>query len=300
MSTVAILYTIFTPTYFNEPQNAPFRTQYVELPPGLHDRLPIAGLGVYTAGEVQGNMRNYANNHFVFLKITDIENAGNDIIFSTEVVRISITPSSQIIDRLDAHRYTEFREGQEIVDILREIGVNPPDEWMKLLNGERPKPDKLNPEFFEVLKTTTDWKIFEDNTYYLLKVIGIHNLYKYHRSDQRGKSDGFFIFKNLAVVFDMTLEQNYQEPKREQIFNFCSQLQRGEIRHNNQIHRTGEKTKQVWIITKGADYQPLERVEDVSVKEIHINDLINLYRKRIIDNLNEEALENALKNIGAL
>jgi len=55
------------------------------------------------------------------------------------------------------------------------------------------------PPFFYILKLTNDWRIFEEYTYYLLRLIGINEIYRHRK--QRGLADGFFVFKNLAVFY---------------------------------------------------------------------------------------------------
>jgi len=47
-------------------------------------------------------------------------------------------------------------------------------------------------------------EIFEEYTYYLLRLVGINKIYRYE--NQRGSTDGFFVFKNLIVIYDTTLE----------------------------------------------------------------------------------------------
>ena len=88
----------------------------------------------------------------------------------------------------------------------------------------------LQPPFFNDLLHTENWSDFEDYTYYLLRLLGIHAVYKIDRRRQRGKADGFFKFKGLAVIYDCTLEQEQREEnKSQQIYNYCKQLETGMI-----------------------------------------------------------------------
>jgi len=47
-------------------------------------------------------------------------------------------------------------------------------------------------------------EIFEEYIYYLLRLVGINKICRYE--NQRGSADGFFVFKNLIVIHDTTLE----------------------------------------------------------------------------------------------
>jgi hypothetical protein len=70
---------------------------------------------------------------------------------------------------------------------------------------------------------TKDPSEFEDLVFQLLKLIGINNICKIDREDQAGRADGFFVSKNLAVIYDCTLKTNLTD-KEEQINNYCRLL----------------------------------------------------------------------------
>jgi len=50
----------------------------------------------------------------------------------------------------------------------------------------------FDPSFFTELKMTTDWRKFEEYTYYLIRCLGIHNSHRFGFKKQKGKADGFF------------------------------------------------------------------------------------------------------------
>ncbi|MDP3103089.1 MAG: hypothetical protein Q8M95_00605 [Candidatus Methanoperedens sp.] len=154
----------------------------------------------------------------------------------------------------------------------------------------------IDPPFFDKLKTTNDWNEFEDLTFLLLKLLGIHDIYKYESKEQAGKADGFFIFKRLAVLYDCTLTRDFKERKKQQIENFVNKLNTGKLEYQG-----GEKTlsihyKQVWIITRGSS-QEIMTVNDIIVKEVSIDKIIQTYRNRLENNIDETALENKLRYI---
>ena len=146
------------------------------------------------------------------------------------------------------------------------------------------------------MQKITHWKEFEDLVYYLLKLLGIHDIIKFER--QKRTSRRIFKFRNLAVVYDVTLEHNFEKSKSQQIENFCSSiLKRGEIRYERTSFRFSESRKEVWIITKNAS-RVIRKIDDITVKEVSIYDLIELYEHRIRQNLTEDEFETRLLSIG--
>jgi len=116
--------------------------------------------------------------------------------------------------------------------------------------------------------------------------------------NQRGRADGFFIFNNLVVLFDMTLECDFESKKEEQIENFCSQLNRGKIEFNNRSFNILNHLKQVWIITRGPNNSRiLKNIDTIIVKEVPIAKLFEIYRKRLLDELDEVQFQKELVDL---
>lgn len=160
---------------------------------------------------------------------------------------------------------------------------------------------QLMPPFFNNLSTITNPFEFEDLVYKLLRVMGIHRSYQFSKDGQAGRADGFFKFLNFAVIYDCTLAENYFERKRQQIINFSDQLLNGAVEiPPNIIERVQHFQKQVWIITRGTS-QILQNIGGtgiVTVKEISIHDLKELYKDRLLVSLSEDEFENKLRNLG--
>jgi hypothetical protein len=158
---------------------------------------------------------------------------------------------------------------------------------------------ELYPPFFSSLLNTQDHKEFEDLVFLLLKLIGIHELHKFERENQRGRADGFFVFNKLAVIYDCTLDTNFEESKAQQIENYCLQLKNNtrlsfkdrEIPSNITIQ---DKEKQVWIITRGSS-RIIKRIDNIIVREVSVQDLINIYATRMKGNVSGDELEKMLK-----
>lgn len=154
----------------------------------------------------------------------------------------------------------------------------------------------LYPSFFDDLLITKDWKNFEILTFYLVRLLGIHAAYNFEIKNQAGKADGFFKFQNLAIIYDCTLENDFDEKKKDQITNYCSQLQRGIIEICDTIEEFHNHQKQVWIITRGKP-RLIKKINDVVVKEILIDDLIGIYEYRLQNMVSADDLENQLRNL---
>jgi len=157
----------------------------------------------------------------------------------------------------------------------------------------------LYPLFFYILIDTKDWKTFEDYTYYLLKLIGINEIYKFE--NQKGEADGFFKIGNLAVIYDTTLDENFESNKATQIENYVNQLQKNPfpIPGKNIEISINQCTKEVWIITRTREKSKIiGRKDDIYVKEVSIYTLFDIFNLRLKKINNERELEEILRSIG--
>jgi len=152
---------------------------------------------------------------------------------------------------------------------------------------------ELNPPFFKNLKIG-DYKIFEDDTYKLLKILGIHDIFKFDK--QKGIADGFFKLNKLAVIYDNTLMKDFEEEKKYQIKNFYYQINENRFTYDKKTLNFKGCRKQIWIITRKKSGL-IEKQDDVEIKEISIYDLINIYEQRINKNYDLDELENELAKI---
>lgn len=179
-------------------------------------------------------------------------------------------------------KYTNYSEGWYIDEEELEEGVL-----------EYP----LDPPFFLELKSTNNWEEFEDGVFYLIRCLGIHEVHRFPKKDQRGKADGFFKFNNLAALYDCTLDSNFEKSKKIQIENFCDQLKKGKIEYGKRTIDVSRCNKNVWIITRGGEHRLIQQSDDVKVKEVPIEGIISLYRKRIIEDIDEESFEKGLQGL---
>lgn len=156
--------------------------------------------------------------------------------------------------------------------------------------------NQLEPPFFAEVVNTNSWKVFEEKGQIVLKLLGINNIHKIHHSDNKGKADGFFQFNELSVLFDFTLENDFILKKAVQIENFRQQLLKDDYTHKQKLYSLKKTSKQVWIITKN-DSKLIRKHDGVTIKEISINSLLQLYTQRLTEEMDDEELLNRLKNL---
>lgn len=157
---------------------------------------------------------------------------------------------------------------------------------------------ELSPVFFSTLLKTNNWKDFERYTYHLLKLLGVSTIYNFLDERQAGKADGFFKIGNLAVIYDCTLNRNnIENDKGEQLNNYYNCLNQGRI---NIAEGTTEEfynyRKQVWIITRGKT-QLIKLVNSIEIKEVAVQDIMQIYQDRLRKNLSNKSLEIKLDNL---
>jgi hypothetical protein len=153
----------------------------------------------------------------------------------------------------------------------------------------------FSPSFFPELNTTSDYRRFEELSYFLLKCIGINDIVKIDPNQAQGRPDGFFKIRNFAVIYDAKLSQHFHKD-HQQINNYCDQLQKSTYEYNNQSFSLTSCSKAVWIITRG-NYSLIKNHDGILVKEITVKKLFNLYLERLENNLTELELEQKLIQI---
>jgi hypothetical protein len=141
---------------------------------------------------------------------------------------------------------------------------------------------------------TTDWKEFERYSQWLIRLVWVHDIYRFQ--DQKGRADGFFKFKNLAVMYDCTLEKDFLMRKKDQIMNFCNQLKSGSIEIGGDVKDISHCWKQVWIITRG-DRRVIKKVDEIVVREVPVTETIGFYLRRFEGDLGESEVSSMLTRV---
>jgi hypothetical protein len=155
---------------------------------------------------------------------------------------------------------------------------------------------RIRPLFFSEMETC-DWETFEHHSFLLLRLIGIHDIHKFPQSNNRGKADGFFKFGPIAVLYDATLESNFEALKATQLDNYIGQLKDNKINISQKSYTIGESTKQVWIITRGSEVRHIRTEDSVKVKEIPYKKLVDLYDERLSVEFGVEEMCDKIKNL---
>ena len=218
-----------------------------------------------------------------------------------KVERKSKRPEKAWVGRVRGFRVEAHRVCFKVI-IEKELQEVPPkyrgykEGWYEEGSVGRIIPEELMiyPPFFYTLSRTTSWEEFEGQVYLLLKLLGIHEVYRFER--QKGVADGFFKIGNLAVLYDCTLREGFEEDKRHQIENYCNVLKSGNIDLEAKTVNVVNCEKQVWIITRGTT-RLLKKVDDIEVKEVSVDKLIELYTLRLKDNVDEKGLIDMLRSL---
>ncbi len=157
------------------------------------------------------------------------------------------------------------------------------------------------PHYLSKIQKTNDWWLFEKYCHYLLKLIDVNNIepVPLHKSN-RGKPDGYFITNDLFVWYDATCQNEFMKVKKDQLADYIAKVE--ELLTftiaGKPFDLTGMK-KQIWIITqRNQKYGTLYTSDLLIAKEVPIQMLIDIYKKRQCEDMNEDYLCELLKNIG--
>lgn len=153
--------------------------------------------------------------------------------------------------------------------------------------------DPLRPSFFSEMESC-DWPAFERHCFHLLRLIGIHDIHAIPHDDSRGKADGIFHFHTLTVIYDATLDQDFRDSKATQIENYLNQLKKEKIKIGQQNHSIKNTLRQVWIITRGESTRLIETEDGIKVKEIPFRKLVEVYDRRLKEELGTDELQTML------
>jgi hypothetical protein len=180
---------------------------------------PLPGIGIYT----KGKRNDFSSIEFAYLKIKGMEYDSSTQMpyFHFETLEKSNTPSRQLIVKLpgtnkwnpDSVKLFSSIDCQRMLEILKELGENPPDEWMKLI--ETPAAGKavdwrdyIGRYFLEIENGTLSDDEFEDRVYRLLIAIGFDVTQKGHTLPG-AYPDGIASFEEYALVYDCKNSDDY-------------------------------------------------------------------------------------------
>ena len=219
-------------------------------------------------------------------------------IFSENLGKSLILYSNFSINYLDGLSFDALTNGQDIffkLKVIRskngyifsvtEISKNNRTETTKVFINNLI--EKTSYEIINVLKNNLEGikkgETFEDYCAIVLNLLGVEELYQYPRDKQAGRADGIIKAVGLDILYDCTLREDFENYKEMQIDNYVRQINQNTIKVEKVSVSLGSPKKQVWIITKGekSETRSLEEKEKVKIKEINIEDLIELLSLKI-------------------
>jgi len=230
----------------------------------------------------------------------------------TDTIFIKISKSNKTVEQAWKGKISEIRKDKKSPEIFfkvhieREIScpakyLNYKEGWY--IDNDGPgmgtiQQNTFEPYFFSQIDSNSPQE-FEDNMFYVLKLIGIHNIHQYNRRDQAGRPDGFFKFENIAVIYDVTLNSNFMQKKKAQIQNYCRQLKDdNEFEFGSKKYTITNCNKYVWIITRSGTSRTIATIDGINVKEVSFTTLKNIYLERLQKaEMTEQGLEQKLREI---
>lgn len=133
---IIILCTTWAEDYWERPKEAPYpKTRYKDLPDwdNLAQSCPLPGLGIY----IKQRDRDYTHRNFVFLRIDGMrfDKENEQPCFSFTPIGVSTLPSRTFIEQFPygSIRLFSALKADNVLEALRAIGVNPPEEWLRLI-----------------------------------------------------------------------------------------------------------------------------------------------------------------------
>ena len=207
---IIILRTAWGKDYWEKGKEAPFpHTKYSELQDWntLSQNCPLPGLGVYIKQRIKQEEHDYRYKPFVYLRIegmrSDIKNGQPYFTFTP--VGISKTQSKNLEEKLQSLPLFSALPSEDLLNILRELGETPPQEWTKLINSTNPIygwRDYIGKYFLELTNNNIGNNDFEDRSYGLLKAIGFCTKQLGHDVVGEYPDGKIFIDNDIVVVYD--------------------------------------------------------------------------------------------------
>ncbi len=215
--------------------------------------------------------------------------------------RVSGIDKKAKLIKIIEHNEEEITAPEPVESILN---TNKIEENLTVFNIQILKTNLIN--LLQKAETVRDHAEFEDLVFVILRLLGIHKLYQYKRTNAAGRADGFFIVGNLSVIYDCTLRQDFSDYKVDQIKNYIHQIskdiftviKRNSIQYDIKI----TEHRQVWIITNEIitkrKSRALRNFNNIWIKEITVQSLIKLFAKRLNSStFEEETLADVLRMI---
>jgi len=214
MKKILLLATGWECDYWESDREAPYpKTKYTDLPEwdNLSKNCPLPGIGRY----IKQKDKDFSIEPFVYLEIKGMryDSDTQQPYFTVKFLRKSNTKSSELENKLPLNKRKLFSvvESQELIEILRDIGEEPPEEWKRLIEIKGKIThwkDYLGKYFLEIEEMHLSNDEFENRVAVLLNALGF-------KVDQKGHKipgeypDGIFSFDDYAIVYDCKNTHNF-------------------------------------------------------------------------------------------
>ncbi len=216
MKEVLILATAWTSDYWESDKEALYpKTKYTDLPEwdDLSKCCPLPGIGRY----IKQKDKDFTSNHFVYLKITGMryDSSTKQPYFDFKTLTKSLRESRVLESKLTGVNKKLFSviDPTKLIEILKDIGEEPPEEWKKLIKMEEKIfhwKDYIGKYFLEIEDGTLSNDEFEDRIFVLLNAIGFNVTQKGHTLSGE-YSDGIASFDDYALVYDCKNSSNFSQ-----------------------------------------------------------------------------------------
>jgi hypothetical protein len=263
-------------------------------------------------GRIQCDENNFLGitNHLIFFNNNFLETVSLEEAKLNTRVTFIVQNYQSTINNIDkkAKSIKFIETNEEKIDVSDTVSTvldtNEIEETLSVFNTEILKINLLN--LLKKVEIVRDHAEFEDLVFVVLRLLGIHKLYQYKRTNAAGRADGFFIVGNLSVIYDCTLRQDFSDYKGDQIKNYIHQISKDifTVTKSNNIEYAIKisEYRQVWIITNEINTKrksrALKNFNNIWIKEVSVQSLIRLFAKRLNSaNFEEETLADALRMI---
>lgn len=214
MKKILLLATKWKRDFWESEEKAPYpNRKYTELAEwnNLSKNCPLPGIGRYIKGKDKD--KDFSVEPFVYLEIKGMkyDPEYKQPCFYFKFLGKSNTKSSELEKKLSYKEFFFAMESQELIEILRKIGEEPPEDWKKLIEMKREIThwkDYIGKYFLEIEATHLSNDEFEDRVVTLLKALGF-------KVDQKGYKipgeypDGVLSFEDYAIVYDCKNKHNF-------------------------------------------------------------------------------------------
>lgn len=209
MKEVVVLSTYWEPNYWERDKVAPYPQRSIESIRHMRNKVPIAGIGVYS----KGKGRDYTHRPPCFLIIRNIsENEKGEPQFDFHFIsQMQGKTSAQFFSETHKRELFYSLSEEEAFSVLEKLGSTPPQEWQELLEEK----SSLLPSWldwigghFQGIKQTVSNNDYEDKIAEIFTALGFDVEQLGHK--QEGEyPDGIAYSKNFAIIFDCKNRNNY-------------------------------------------------------------------------------------------